>query len=87
MPGTVWLSPHLFTYRTRDEFRLHPGSLRPDRTNYYNANWGYQNGDKRNARVRNSHEPKIILSHYWTLDEKHNYLIPGVFIWENSTTP
>ncbi len=39
-------------------------------TNYYNANWGYQNGDKRNARVRNSHEPKIILSHYWTLDEK-----------------
>ena len=25
--------------------------------NYYNPNWGYQDGKKRNARVRNNHEP------------------------------
>ena len=25
--------------------------------NYYNPNWGYQDGKMRNARVRNSHEP------------------------------
>jgi len=38
--------------------------------NYYNANWGYQNGEKRNARVRSSNEPMFILSHYWTVNEK-----------------
>ncbi|HNX43375.1 MAG TPA: carboxypeptidase-like regulatory domain-containing protein [Bacteroidales bacterium] len=39
-------------------------------SNYYNANWGYQNGDKRNARIRTVNEPKLILSEYWTIDEK-----------------
>ncbi len=39
-------------------------------SNYYNANWGYQNGEKRNARIRNINEPKLILNHYWTIDEK-----------------
>lgn len=39
-------------------------------SNYYNANWGYQNGEKRNARVRTLNEPKLILSDYWTIDEK-----------------
>ncbi len=38
--------------------------------NYYNSNWGYQNGEKRNARVRQNNEPMIILSHYWKLAEK-----------------
>jgi hypothetical protein len=31
-------------------------------TNYYNPNWGYQNGKKRNAAVGKSHQPVIILS-------------------------
>ncbi len=31
---------------------------------YYNPNWGYQDGEKRNARVRNAHEPMIILNDY-----------------------
>jgi len=39
-------------------------------SNYYNANWGYQNGEKRNSRVRTINEPKLILNHYWTIDEK-----------------
>ncbi len=38
-------------------------------TNYYNPNWGYQNGEVRNARVGNYHKPMIMLSHYWTPDE------------------
>lgn len=35
--------------------------------NYYNANWGYQDGEKRNARVANSHKPFFSLNHYWNL--------------------
>ncbi|MBN2174104.1 MAG: TonB-dependent receptor plug domain-containing protein [Bacteroidales bacterium] len=35
-------------------------------TNYYNPYWGYQNGEKRNARVANYHQPMIIFSHFWT---------------------
>ncbi|NVO21098.1 MAG: TonB-dependent receptor [Bacteroidetes bacterium] len=38
--------------------------------NYYNSSWGYQNGDKRNSRIKTSNEPMIILSEYWTIDEK-----------------
>ncbi|GAB4323729.1 MAG: TonB-dependent receptor [Bacteroidales bacterium] len=39
-------------------------------TNYYNAYWGWQNGEKRNSRVNNYHQPMIILTHYFTIDEK-----------------
>lgn len=38
--------------------------------NYYNANWGLQNGKKRNARVQNIHQPIVILRNDWTLSEK-----------------
>lgn len=34
--------------------------------NFYNPNWGFQNGVKRNARVRNMHKPTAILTHYFT---------------------
>lgn len=37
--------------------------------NYYNPNWGYQNGKVRNAKVRNQYEPTLILNHYWDFDE------------------
>ena len=37
--------------------------------NYYNPNWGYQNGEKRNARVGNTHQPIGILTHDWNLDD------------------
>ncbi|MEZ5148131.1 MAG: TonB-dependent receptor plug domain-containing protein [Bacteroidales bacterium] len=39
-------------------------------SNYYNPYWGYQNGEKRNSRINNYHQPMIILSHYWVPDEK-----------------
>lgn len=38
--------------------------------NYYNANWGYQNGKVRNARVSNFNQPMLQLSHYWTPSDK-----------------
>jgi hypothetical protein len=34
--------------------------------NYYNPNWGYQNGKVRNARVRDSHEPVGIFNYEFT---------------------
>ncbi|MBS1615446.1 MAG: TonB-dependent receptor [Bacteroidetes bacterium] len=32
-------------------------------SNFYNPNWGYQNGEKRNARVANSYQPVAILNY------------------------
>lgn len=34
--------------------------------NYYNPNWGYQNGKVRNSRVRDSHEPLFVLNYEYT---------------------
>ena len=36
---------------------------------YYNPNWGWQDGKKRNSRVSNDHKPVFILSHYFKPDE------------------
>lgn len=36
----------------------------------YNSYWGYQEGNKRNSRVRNIKEPVVMLNHYWDLNEK-----------------
>ncbi|MFR9166964.1 MAG: carboxypeptidase-like regulatory domain-containing protein [Dysgonomonas sp.] len=35
---------------------------------YYNPDWGYQDGDKRNARVVTSYQPTAILSHIWKIN-------------------
>ncbi|MFO8022898.1 MAG: carboxypeptidase-like regulatory domain-containing protein [Perlabentimonas sp.] len=35
---------------------------------YYNPNWGYQDGEVRNARVNNYHTPMMLLTHYGTFD-------------------
>jgi len=34
-------------------------------TNHYSPNWGYQNGEVRNSRVRTMNQPVMILNHYW----------------------
>jgi len=39
-------------------------------SNYYNPNWGYQQGEKRNARVQNTLQPMAILRHDWQINEK-----------------
>ena len=38
--------------------------------NFYNPNWGWQDGRKRNSRMRKSHLPVFTLNHYWKIDEK-----------------
>ncbi|MRX69585.1 hypothetical protein SAMN06265349_102201 [Flavobacterium resistens] len=38
----------------------------------YNSYWGFQNGKKRNARVKNIEEPLFMLNHYFKIDEKTN---------------
>jgi len=38
----------------------------------YNPNWGYQNGEFRNSRVRNIREPVCMLNHYWKINKKMN---------------
>ncbi|HOY39388.1 MAG TPA: TonB-dependent receptor, partial [Bacteroidales bacterium] len=38
--------------------------------NYYNSYWGYQNGEIRNSRVNDYHQPTMMLTHYWKIDEQ-----------------
>ena len=38
-------------------------------SNFYNPYWGYQNGEKRNARVGYYHQPMTMLTHYWKISE------------------
>lgn len=39
-------------------------------TNFYNSYWGYQNGEKRNSQVADTHQPMGILRHDWQLSSK-----------------
>lgn len=38
--------------------------------NYYNPNWGWQDGKRRNARVRNNHEPLAILNYTFDITDR-----------------
>ena len=38
--------------------------------NYYNPNWGWQDGKKRNARVRNNHEPIVMLNYTFDISDR-----------------
>jgi len=38
----------------------------------YNPNWGYQDGEKRNSRIKEVVEPIIMLNHYWKISDKTN---------------
>ena len=39
-------------------------------SNFYNPNWGFQGDEVRNSRIKNFHEPMILLNHYGKLSEK-----------------
>ncbi|WP_082706669.1 carboxypeptidase-like regulatory domain-containing protein [Flavobacterium sp. TAB 87] len=39
-------------------------------TEKYNSYWGWQNGEKRNARVKTVAEPVLMLNHYFKINEK-----------------
>lgn len=36
----------------------------------YNEYWGYQDGEKRNSRIKEVEEPIVMLNHYWNLNSK-----------------
>ena len=38
-------------------------------SNYYNPNWGYQSGTKRNARVKTYHEPVAMINYEYNISE------------------
>lgn len=38
--------------------------------NHYNPYWGYQDGEVRNSRIGNYHQPMFMASHYWTVSSK-----------------
>ncbi|UPZ16908.1 TonB-dependent receptor [Flavobacterium humidisoli] len=38
----------------------------------YNSYWGFQNGEKRNARIKNVEEPLFMVNHYFKMDDKTN---------------
>lgn len=55
--------------------------------NFYNPNWGYQNGEIRNAKVRNQQKPIVLLNHYWTPSERLKITSTiGMFLGTYQTT-
>jgi CarboxypepD_reg-like domain len=38
----------------------------------YNSYWGYQNGEKRNSRIKTIEEPILMLTDYWKINSKTN---------------
>ena len=48
-------------------------------SNYYNSNWGWQDGKVRNARVRNNHEPVAVLKYTWTPDDRLTLDVAAVY--------
>ena len=38
----------------------------------YNSYWGFQDGEKRNARIKTIEEPTIMLNHYFKINDKAN---------------
>lgn len=43
-------------------------------TPYYNPYWGYQDGEKRNSRINQSHQPTFILTHEYSPTNKLNIM-------------
>ena len=43
-------------------------------SHYYNPNWGYQNGKKRNSRIVNSFDPTLIATWDWKNDDRSKAL-------------
>lgn len=56
-------------------------------TNYYNPNWGYQDGKVRNARERIMNQPVVMFNHYWDISSttKINTVVSYLF-GETGTT-
>ena len=50
-------------------------------TNFYNPNWGYQNGEVRSAREYLIHQPVAMLRHDWKISGKTNVLTTAGVQW------
>ena len=52
-------------------------------SNFYNPNWGFQggqsSGNRRNARVRDNHEPVVVLNYTWNIDANSKLLAAVAF--------
>lgn len=48
-------------------------------SNYYNPNWGYQDGKVRNARMRNYHEPVAMLNYYYEPNDNTKFMLSASF--------
>ncbi len=52
-------------------------------SHYYNPNWGYQDGKKRNSRVVTSFEPTAILTWDWRIDDRQKLSTSAGFRYSN----
>lgn len=60
----------MFTPNRRGKSSPHTQEVYDLKGTHYNAYWGYQEGIKRNARVKRVSEPIVMASHYWNPSEK-----------------
>ena len=49
--------------------------------NFYNPSWGYLNGKIRNSKISNLHQPRFLLSHYWTINETSKLTTTASFVF------
>jgi len=49
--------------------------------NYYNADWGWQNGQKRNARLRKNFNPIVQLTNYITVSDNTSLQVTGSYLF------
>ncbi len=54
--------------------------------NYYNPNWGWQNGEKRNARVRNMNQPIMVLNHFFKPTDNTQITTTASFLFGKTST-
>ncbi|HLO89944.1 MAG TPA: TonB-dependent receptor [Lentimicrobium sp.] len=54
--------------------------------NYYNPNWGYQNGEVRNARIRTMNQPLMILNHFWKPNDKTQVTTTASYLFGKTST-
>ncbi len=50
----------------------------------YNAYWGMQNNEKRNARVKKLNAPTLILTHNWTFNENTSLQTSLAYRWQKT---
>ena len=46
---------------------------------YYNPNWGWQNGKKRNSRIVHSYDPTALLNYEWKISDTQNLKLGAAF--------